>query len=271
MIEEHVKAALKEDIGFGDISTDYLAGDDDYIEAELNTRQDGILCGLDVLRTVFRVLDSNIEIKTYFNDGDAIKKGDKIADVKGKARYVLIGERTALNYIQRMSGIATETNKYQKAIAPYSAKIVDTRKTTPNFRMFEKYSVKVGGGSLHRFNLCDCVMLKDNHIKLAGSIETAVAKVRENVSHAHKIEVECDTFEQVKDCVSAGVDIIMLDNMTPEQMKKCVEYIAGRAIVEASGNVNLSTVNEIASVGVDIISSSAIVAKAGTLDIGLDM
>lgn len=271
MIEEHVKAALKEDIGFGDISTDYLADEDDYIEAELNTRQDGILCGLDVLRAVFRVLDSNIEIKTYFKDGEAIKKGDKIADIKGKARYVLIGERTALNYIQRMSGIATETNKYQKAIAPYSAKIVDTRKTTPNFRMFEKYSVKVGGGALHRFNLCDCVMLKDNHIKLAGSIEAAVAKVRENISHAHKIEVECDTFEQVKDCVKAGVDIIMLDNMTLMQMKECVEYIAGRAIIEASGNVNLSTVNEIASVGVDIISSSAIVAKAGTLDIGLDM
>jgi len=271
MIEEHVKAALKEDIGFGDISTDYLAGEDDYIEAELNTRQDGILCGIDVLRAVFRVLDSGIEVKTYFKDGDAIKKGDKIADIKGKARFVLIGERTALNYIQRMSGIASETNKYQKAIAPYSAKIVDTRKTTPNFRMFEKYSVKVGGGALHRFNLCDCVMLKDNHIKLAGSIETAVAKVRENISHAHKIEVECDTFEQVKDSVKAGADIIMLDNMTPAQMKECVDYINGRAIVEASGNVNLATVNEIAATGVDIISSSAIVAKAGTLDIGLDM
>ena len=271
MIEEHVKAALKEDIGFGDISTDYLASESDYIEAELNTRQDGILCGIDVLRAVFRVLDPEIEVKTYFKDGDTIKKGDKIADIKGKARFVLIGERTALNYIQRMSGIASETHRYQKAIAPYSAKIVDTRKTTPNFRMFEKYSVKVGGGALHRFNLSDCVMLKDNHIKLAGSIEKAVAKVRENISHAHKIEVECDTFEQVKDSVKAGADIIMLDNMTTAQMKDCVEYIAGRAIVEASGNVNLSTVNEIAATGVDIISSSAIVAKAGTLDIGLDM
>lgn len=271
MIEEHVKSALKEDIGFGDISTDYLAEEEDYIEAELNTRQDGILCGIDVLRIVFRVLDPNIEVKTYFKDGDKIKKGDKIADIKGKARYVLIGERTALNYIQRMSGIASETNKYQKAIAPYSAKIVDTRKTTPNFRMFEKYSVKVGGGALHRFNLSDCVMLKDNHIKLAGSIDAAVEKVRKNISHAHKIEIECDTFDQVKDCVKAGADIIMLDNMTISQMKECVDYIAKRAIVEASGNVNLATVNEIASTGVDIISSSAIVAKAGTLDIGLDM
>ena len=271
IIEEHVKSALKEDIGFGDISTDYLADENDVISAELNTRQDGVLCGLDVMLMVFKVLDKDIKVTTYFKDGDIIKKGDKIADIEGKARFILIGERTALNYIQRMSGIATETNKYQKAIAPYQAKIVDTRKTTPNFRMFEKYSVKVGGGALHRFNLCDCVMLKDNHIKLAGSIEKAVAKVRENISHAHKIEVECDTFEQVKDSVKAGADIIMLDNMSIAQMKECVEYIAGRAIVEASGNVNLSTVNEIAATGVDIISSSAIVAKAGTLDIGLDM
>ena len=271
MIEEHVKNALKEDIGFGDISTDYLAKDDDYITASLNTRQDGILCGIDVLKTVFKVLDENIEIKTYFQDGDRIKKGDKIADIKGKARFVLTGERTALNYIQRLSGIATETNKYQRAIEPYKAKIVDTRKTTPNFRMFEKYAVKVGGGALHRFNLSDCVMLKDNHIKLAGSIEKAVALVRANISHAHKIEVECDTFEQVKSAVAAKADIVMLDNMTPAQIKECVIFIAKRAVVEASGNVNLSTVNQIAATGVDIISSSAIVAKAGTLDIGLDM
>ena len=271
MIEEHVKSALKEDIGFGDISTDFLASDDDYISASLNIRQDGILCGLDIFKKVFEILDKDIEIISYFKDGDVLKKGDKIADIKGRARFILTGERTALNYIQRLGGIATETAKYAEAIKPYSAKIVDTRKTTPNFRMFEKYAVKVGGGSLHRFNLCDCVMLKDNHIKLAGSITNAVNKIRDNVSHAHKVEVECDTFEQVKECVSVGVDIIMLDNMTVEQMKECVKYIDGSAIVEASGNVNLQTVNSIASTGVDIISSSAIVAKAPTLDIGLDM
>lgn len=271
IVEEHVKSALKEDIGFGDISTDFLDNRDKIINAELNTRQDGILCGLDVLKTVFRVLDNSIEVKTYFNDGDKIKKGDKIADIKGKARFILIGERTALNYIQRMSGIATETNKYQTAISPYKAKIVDTRKTTPNFRMFEKYSVKVGGGALHRFNLSDCVMLKDNHINLAGSVEKAVAQVRAYISHAHKIEVECDTFEQVKEAVKANADIIMLDNMTVGQMKECVDYIDGKAITEASGNVTLESINKIASTGVDIISSSAIVAKAQTLDIGLDM
>ena len=204
-------------------------------------------------------------------DGDKLKKNDKIADIEGPARYILMGERVALNYIQRMSGIASETNKYQSAIKDYKAKIVDTRKTTPLFRAFEKYSVKIGGGCLHRFNLSDCAMIKDNHIKYAGSLTNAVEKLRAHISHAHKIEVECDTFEQVKDSVKAGADIIMLDNMSVSQMKECVEYIAGRAIVEASGNVNLTTVNEIAATGVDIISSSAIVAKAGTLDIGLDM
>jgi len=271
-IEDHVKKALEEDIGFGDITTDYLTNEDDRMKCELNSRVEGVLCGRSVFEMVFRVLSKEVSVKFFFKDGDLIKKGDKLAEIEGPARYVLMGERVALNYIQRMSGIATETNKYQKAIAPYKAKIVDTRKTTPNFRMFEKYSVKIGGGALHRFNLSDCVMLKDNHIKLAGgSIEKAVAKVRENISHAHKIEVECDTFEQVKASVCAGADIIMLDNMTVAQMKECVEYIDGRAIVEASGNVNLSTVNEIAATGVDIISSSAIVAKAGTLDIGLDM
>ena len=181
-----------------------------------------------------------------------------------------MGERTALNYIQRMSGIATETNKYQKAIGYYKAKIVDTRKTTPLFRDFEKYSVKVGGGSLHRFNLSDCAMIKDNHIKYAGSITKAVESLRKHISHAHKIEVECDTFEQVREAVECEADIIMLDNMSLDLMKKCVDYINGRAIVEASGNVNLSTVSEIASSGVDIISSSSIVAKAPTLDLGLD-
>ena len=270
-IEEHVKAALQEDIGFGDITTDYLTTEEDTMSCVLNTRVDGIFCGKNVFETVFKVLSDKIDVKFYFNDGDEIKKGDKIADIKGPARYILMGERTALNYIQRMSGIATETNKYQKAIGEYSAKIVDTRKTTPGFRAFEKYSVKMGGGALHRFNLSDCAMIKDNHIKFAGSLTNAVNKLKQNISHAHKIEVECDTIEQVKEALACGVDIIMLDNMSIEQMTECVKLIDGKAIVEASGNVNLATVREIASTGVDIISSSAIVAKAPTLDLGLDM
>lgn len=269
-IEEHVKSALQEDIGFGDITTDYLTNEGDKMTCVLNTRVDGIFCGKTVFETVFKILSPEVNIKFYFNDGDRIKKGDKIADITGPARYILMGERTALNYIQRMSGIATETNKYQTAIGEYKAKIVDTRKTTPGFRAFEKYSVKTGGGSLHRFNLADCAMIKDNHIKYAGSLTNAVEKLKKHISHAHKIEVECDTLEQVKEALACGVDIIMLDNMDCETMRKGVEMIAGQAIVEASGNVNLTTVQDIAATGVDIISSSAIVAKAPTLDLGLD-
>ena len=271
IMEEHVKSALIEDIGYGDITTENLAEDTDRLEGFLNTRTEGVLCGVEVFKTVYRLLSEDIKIDFHFKDGDLIKKGDCLAALSGPAKELLIGERLALNYIQRMSGIATETRKYQEAIAPYCAKIVDTRKTTPNFRMFEKYAVRTGGGALHRFNLSDCAMIKDNHIRLAGSITKAVEKLRKNLSHAHKIEVECDTLEQVIEALECGVDIIMLDNMTVENMKKAVQIINHTAIVEASGNVNLSTVNEIASTGVDIISASAIVAKAPTLDIALDM
>ena len=270
-IKDHVKMALEEDIGFGDITTENLAEDGDMLCGELNTRSDGILCGVEVFKTVFELLSDDVKINFYFKDGDRIQKGDKIADFSGPAKWLLMGERVALNYMQRMSGIATETRKYQDAIGSYKAKIVDTRKTTPNFRAFEKYSVKVGGGALHRFNLSDCAMIKDNHIRLAGSITNAVEKLRKNLSHAHKIEVECDTLEQVKEAVECKVDIIMLDNMSIENMKKAVEIINYTAVVEASGNVNLQTVNAIAATGVDIISSSAIVAKAPTLDLGFDM
>lgn len=270
-IEEHVKNALQEDIGFGDITTDYLTTEEDMMSCVLNSRVDGIFCGKEVFETVFKILSPKVNVKFYVNDGDEIKKGEKLADIEGPARYILMGERTALNYIQRMSGIATETNKYQKAIGEYHAKIVDTRKTTPGFRAFEKYSVKTGGGSLHRFNLADCAMIKDNHIKFSGSLTNAVTKLKKHISHAHKIEVECDTLEQVKEALDCGVDIIMLDNMNLDKMKEGVKLINGKAIVEASGNVNLSSIKDIASTGVDIISSSAIVAKAPTLDLGLDM
>ena len=270
-IEEHVKNALNEDIGFGDITTDYLTTEVDHMSCILNTREDGIFCGRNVFESVFNILSPKVEIQFYFNDGDEIKKGDKIANISGPARYILMGERTALNYVQRMSGISTETRKYQNAIGEYKAKIVDTRKTTPGFRAFEKYSVKIGGGALHRFNLSDCAMIKDNHIKFSGSLSNAVNRLKQNISHAHKIEVECDTIEQVYEALGCEVDIIMLDNMSLEQMRECVKLISGKAIVEASGNVNLKTVHDIASTGVDIISSSAIVAKAHTLDLGLDM
>lgn len=270
LIDKYVLSALEEDIGFGDITTDNLVSEDDTMKCTLNSRTDGVFCGRNVFKTVFEILDKDIEIKFYVKDGDEIKKGDKLAEVKGSARAVLTGERTALNYIQRMSGIATETRKYQKAIEGYKAKIVDTRKTTPCFRVFEKYSVKVGCGHVHRFNLSDCAMIKDNHVKFAGSLSNAINILKKSISHAHKIEVECDTLAQVEEALNCGVDIIMLDNMTTDEMKIAIEKINGAAIIEASGNVNLTTLREIASTGVDIISSSAIVAKAPTLDLGLD-
>ena len=275
IIEDHVKSALAEDIGYGDISTDsvcFALDNNAKFEVFLTTRTDGVFCGRDVFETVFRVLAKDkVKVEFYFSDGDEIKKGDKIAKISGHPRYILTGERLALNYTQRMSGIATFTRKFQKIAEQYGARVVDTRKNTPNFRIFEKYAVKVGGGYLHRFNLCDCVMLKDNHIALlGGSIKDAVKKVRENISHAHKIEVECDKIAQVKEALEAGADIIMLDNMTPEQMSECVKLIDKKAIIEASGGVSIETVEEIAKTGVDIISASAIVAKAPTLDLAFD-
>ena len=269
-IEEHVKKALQEDIDFEDITTDNLTDDTDTMKCYLNTREDGVFCGKDVFDTVFKVLTDNISIKFFFKDGDVIKKGDKLAEISGSARAILTAERAALNYVQRLSGIATKSRQFQDAIREYGVRMVDTRKTTPNFRIFEKYAVKVGSGYVHRFNLSDLAMVKDNHVRFAGSITNAVKKLKQNISHAHKIEVECDTLEQVKEALSCEADIIMLDNMTIDMMKEAVKIIDHKAIVEASGNVDLDTLKEIAATGVDIISSSAIVAKAPTLDLGLD-
>lgn len=271
IVEEHIKSALKEDIGFGDITTDFMYNDNDTLCAKLNTRQDCVVCGINVFKKVFETLSNEVKTELFVKDGDFVKKGDALATITGPARAILIGERTALNYIQRMSGIATETRKYQDAIKPYEASVTDTRKNTPGFRMFEKYSVMIGGARLHRFNLSDLVMIKDNHIKHAGSLTSAVEKIKKNLSHAHKIEVECDTFEQVQEALNVGCDIIMLDNMSIDEMKKCVKLIDKKAIVEASGNVKMNTINEIASTGVDVISTSAIVAQAPVIDLGLDI
>lgn len=273
IIDEYIKSALKEDMFFGDITTEAVCFDnfDQDFKINLTSRQDGILCGRKIFERVFKILsDEDVKIEFYFNDGDEIKKGDTIAKINGRAEYILKGERLALNFIQKMSGIATFTRIYQNKVKKYNVRVVDTRKNTPNFRIFEKYAVKIGGNYLHRFNLSDCVMLKDNHIALCGSIENAVKKVRENISHAHKIEVECDTINQVQEALDNKVDIIMLDNMPVNDMKKAVDLINHRAIVEASGCVTLDNIEEIAKCGVDIISTSAIVMKAPTLDLGFD-
>lgn len=271
IVEEHIKNALKEDIGFSDISTDSISDETQKMTVRLVSREEGVLCGVEVFKQVFEILNGNTKVEIHIKDGEKLERGSVIATVEGDARTVLIGERTALNYIQRMSGIATETRKYQDKIKNYKAEITDTRKTTPCFRLFEKYAVSVGGARLHRFNLSDCVMLKDNHIALVGSITKAVNKVREKLSHTHKIEVECDTLEQVKEALACGVDIIMFDNMTIPEIKEGVDIVQKKAIIEVSGNVSLSTVEEIAQCGVDVISSSAIVAKAKPLDLGLDV
>lgn len=271
IVYDFVKQALKEDIGHGDLTTNSFISPDKVIEARFNSREEGILSGLPVVKMIFKMLDENIEFIPILQDGDKILKGQDIAIVKGKARAVLAGERVALNFLQRMSAIATMTNKFQQAIMPYKAKVSDTRKSCPNFRIFEKYSVKVGGGSPHRFGLYDAVMIKDNHIKTAGSIKEAIKTAKENVSHTIKIEVETENLTQVTEALEAGADIIMFDNMPVEEMKKAVAIVNGKSITEASGAITLETINLMASTGVAYISTSAITAKAGILDIGLDI
>ncbi len=273
-IDDFIISALKEDMYYGDITTDAICAslDNPQFEVYLKTRNDGVLCGKSVFKRVFELLAGNdVKVDFYFQDGDNIKKGDTVAKISGNARYILTGERLALNFVQKMSGIATYTRKFQEKIDKYNVRIVDTRKNTPNFRLFEKFSVSVGGNYVHRFNLSDCVMLKDNHIALyGGSIAKAVEEVRKTISHSHKIEIECDTIEQVKLALKSNADIIMLDNMTNEEMVECCKLIDKKAIVEASGCVTLDNVEEIAKTGVDIISTSAIVMKAPTLDLAFD-
>lgn len=269
-VKNLIEQALNEDIGTGDLTTNLLIPNEHKTVARLNSRKEGIVAGIDVVKTVFKMLDPQVEFEVYLNDGDTVKARQDVMLIKANTRAVLTGERTALNFIQRMSAIATLTNKYQEAIKPYNAKITDTRKTTPNFRVFEKYSVKVGGGSPHRYGLFDAVMIKDNHIEAVGSLIEAVRLAKAGVSHTTKIEVETENLNQVKEAVEAKADIIMLDNMPIEEMKEAVELIQGRAVTEASGNINLETLNKVASTGVDYISTSAINTFAGIIDMGLD-
>jgi len=271
LLEEHVRNALKEDIGFSDLTTDLIFDENKTVTAFMNTREDGILCGTQAAEKVFKLLSEKAEIKFFKKDGDILKKGDTIAEISAPERALLSGERVSLNYVRQMSGIATETAKYIKKMNNPNVKLADTRKTTPGFRMFEKYSVSAGGGHPHRFNLSDCVMIKDNHIECAGSITNAVNKIRKKLSHAYKIEVECENEQQVQEALNVGVDIIMLDNMNIPDMEKCIKLINHRAIVEISGNVKLDTIEEIAKVNPDIISTSAIHSGVKPLDIGLDM
>ena len=264
-----IRMALQEDITSEDVSTNAVMRSAVKGTVDLIAKEDGIIAGLDVYARVFQILDEKTEISFNFKDGEAVKKGDLLGTVTGDIRVLLSGERVALNYLQRMSGIATYTKHVSKLLEGSKVTLLDTRKTTPNCRVFEKYAVRIGGGCNHRYNLSDGVLLKDNHIGAAGSVAKAVAMAKEYAPFVRKIEIEVETMEQVKEAVEAGADIIMLDNMTPEMMKEAVELIAGRAQTECSGNITKENIAKILETGVDFVSSGALTHSAPILDISM--
>lgn len=268
-IDEYLKNALKEDITSEDVTTNSVMKTYKKGSAQLICKEDGVICGLQVFARVFELLDSEVIFNTTYQDGDVMKKGDLIGTVIGDIRVLLSGERTALNYLQRMSGIATYTSEYTKELEGYKTTLLDTRKTTPNMRPFEKYAVRVGGGSNHRYNLSDGILLKDNHIGAAGSVTKAVKMAKEYAPFVRKIEVEVENLDMVAEAIEAGADIIMLDNMDNETMKKAVEMIGDKAQTECSGNVTKERLREIAELGVDFVSSGALTHSAPIIDLSL--
>lgn len=267
--DQLIRMALQEDITSEDVSTNAVMRSAVKGTVDLIAKEDGIIAGLDVYARVFQLLDEKTEVHFNFKDGDAVKKGDLLATVNGDIRVLLSGERVALNYLQRMSGIATYTSQVAKLLEGSKVTLLDTRKTTPNCRVFEKYAVRVGGGCNHRYNLSDGVLLKDNHIGAAGSVAKAVAMAKEYAPFVRKIEIEVETMDQVKEAVEAGADIIMLDNMTPEMMKEAVNFIDGRAQTECSGNITKENIQKILETGVDFVSSGALTHSAPILDISM--
>ena len=270
-VDNLIKEAISEDINYIDVSADYLIPENQRNDSYFVAKADGVLCGLDIAMRVFTLLDDTFTYKVYKNDGDEVKAGDLIVEFNGKTACLLKGERTALNIIQHMSGIATATNKAVKLCEGTNAQVTDTRKTLPGLRALQKYAVVCGGGKNHRYNLSDGAMLKDNHIDAGGGITNAVAILRSKLGHMVKIEVETRNFDEVKEAVSAGADIIMLDNMTESQMEECVKYIDGRAKTEASGNITLDNIAEVAKTGVDIISLGALTHSVKAFDISMKM
>ena len=268
-VEPLIESALREDITNEDVSTNSVMPEAKKGEADLLCKQDGIICGLQIFTRVFTMLDPDTEVELYVKDGEAVKNGQLMAKVRGDMRVILCGERTALNYLQRMSGMATMAREMSDSLEGTGIKLLDTRKTTPNNRIFEKYAVKTGGGNNHRLNLSDGVMLKDNHIGAAGGVAKAVKMAKEYAPFVRKIEVETENIDMVREAVEAGADIIMLDNMDHDQMKEAVELIAGRAEIEISGNVTKEKIAQIADLGVDYISSGALTHSAPILDISL--
>ncbi len=268
-MDDYILHALKEDITSEDVSTNAVMPQKKQGTAQLICKADGIICGLEVFERTFALLDSDFRFETEVKDGDAVKSGQLLGTLFGDIRALLSGERTALNYLQRMSGIATVTSEYAKELAGTKTVLLDTRKTTPNMRPFEKYAVTVGGGRNHRYNLSDGVLLKDNHIGAAGSVSKAIKMAREYAPFVRKIEIETETLEQVREALDAGADIIMLDNMDNATMKKAVEMIGTKAQTECSGNVTKERLKEIAEIGVDFVSSGALTHSAPVLDVSL--
>lgn len=264
-----IRMALEEDITSEDVSTNAVMPTKVQGTVDLIAKEDGVIAGMDVYARVFKLLDEDTEIEMFCHDGDEVREGDLMAKVTGDIRVLLSGERVALNYLQRMSGIATYTSNVAKLLEGSKTKLLDTRKTTPNMRIFEKYAVRVGGGYNHRYNLSDGVLLKDNHIGAAGSVAKAVEMAKEYAPFVRKIEVEVENLDMVREAVDAGADIIMLDNMSPEDMKEAIRIIDGRAETECSGNVTKENIDRLTSLGVDYISSGALTHSAPVLDISL--
>ena len=269
-VDNIIKTALLEDINYLDAATDYLIDEDQEDSARFLAKDDGVLCGIDIALRVFELLQpSGFEAKVFKRDGDELKKGDVIAEIRGKTRNLLKGERTALNLIQHLSGVATATNRAVRLVEGTNASIADTRKTLPGLRPLQKYAVTVGGGRNHRFNLSDAAMLKDNHVDAGGGIKNAVEKLKSRLGHTVKIELEVRDLRELAQALEAGVDIIMLDNMSVEMMKQAVEITGGRALLEASGGITDETIRAIAETGVDIISMGAITHSVKAFDISL--
>ena len=267
--DELILSALREDITSEDITTNSVMREYQLGEVELICKQDGVIAGLDVFKRTFELLDSKTEVTFTKKDGDTVKNGDKIGVVRGDIRVLLSGERTALNYLQRMSGIATYTRSIADILKRSKTKLLDTRKTTPNMRVFEKYAVKVGGGYNHRYNLSDGILLKDNHIGAAGGVKEAVQMAKEYAPFVRKIEIEVENLDMLKEALDAGADIIMLDNMSVEDMKEAVKLVSGKAETECSGNVTKENVERLVDIGVDYISSGALTHSSPILDLSL--
>lgn len=270
-VDNLIREAISEDINYIDVSADYLIPENQRNDSYFVAKADGVLCGLDIAMRVFTLLDDTFTYTVHKNDGDEVKAGDLIVEFNGKTACLLKGERTALNIIQHMSGIATATNKAVKLCEGTNASVTDTRKTLPGLRALQKYAVVCGGGKNHRYNLSDGAMLKDNHIDAGGGITNAVNILRSKLGHMVKIEVETRNFDEVKEAVAAGADIIMLDNMNNDQMRECVEFINGRAKTEASGNITLDNIADVAKTGVDIISLGALTHSVKAFDISMKM